>query len=503
MVNKAVKNIVVVGGGSAGWMTATALSKVLQSQYQIRVVESDEIGIIGVGEATIPAIRTFNELLQIDEDEFLRITQGTFKLGIEFVNWGAVGDRYMHGFGNIGQPIDGIGFHHYWLRRHLSGAASNLDSLSINTMAPRQAKFMRARTDMPGSPLSEIANAFHFDASLYARYLRGMAEKARVQRTEGIIVKVNQREGDGHIQSLLMANGEVVEGDFFIDCSGIRALLIEQTLKVGYDDWSHWLPCDRAIAVPCASVQPLLPMTRSTAHSAGWQWRIPLQHRIGNGHVYSSSFMSEDEATSILLNNLDGEQLAAPRVVKFLTGRRRQFWKRNCVAVGLSSGFMEPLESTSLHLIQSAIVRMLAFFPWAGFDQADVDEYNRQTALEYEQIRDFLILHYKATERTDSAFWNHCRTMDIPDSLRRKMALFRANGRVFRDNNELFGEASWLQVMVGQRVLPQGYHPMADLRTEAELDAILGDVKRVVAKCVDVMPTHAEFIASHCAAAKS
>ncbi|MBP6338713.1 MAG: tryptophan 7-halogenase [Vitreoscilla sp.] len=503
MVNKPLKNIVVVGGGSAGWMTATALSKVLQAQYQIRVVESDEIGIIGVGEATIPAIRTFNELLQLDEDEFLRITQGTFKLGIEFVNWGAVGDRYMHGFGNIGQPIDGIGFHHYWLRRHLSGAASNLDSLSINTMAPRQAKFMRARTDMPGSPLSEIANAFHFDASLYARYLRGMAEKARVQRTEGIIVKVNQREGDGHIQSLLMANGEVVEGDFFIDCSGIRALLIEQTLKVGYDDWSHWLPCDRAIAVPCASVQPLLPMTRSTAHSAGWQWRIPLQHRIGNGHVYSSSFMSEDEATSILLNNLDGEQLAAPRVVKFLTGRRRQFWKRNCVAVGLSSGFMEPLESTSLHLIQSAIVRMLAFFPWAGFDQADVDEYNRQTALEYEQIRDFLILHYKATERTDSAFWNHCRTMDIPDSLRRKMALFRANGRVFRDNNELFGEASWLQVMVGQRVLPQGYHPMADLRTEAELDAILGDVKRVVAKCVDVMPTHAEFIASHCAAAKS
>ncbi|MBK7615959.1 MAG: tryptophan 7-halogenase [Burkholderiales bacterium] len=503
MVNKPLKNIVVVGGGSAGWMTATALSKVLQSQYQIRVVESDEIGIIGVGEATIPAIRTFNELLQLDEDEFLRVTQGTFKLGIEFVNWGAVGDRYMHGFGTIGQPIDGIGFHHYWLRRYLTGQASELDMLSINSMAPRQAKFMRARTDMPGSPLSEIANAFHFDASLYARYLRGLAEKAGVQRTEGIIVKVNLREGDGHIQSLQMANGDVVEGDFFIDCSGIRALLIEQTLKVGYDDWSHWLPCDRAIAVPCASVQPLLPMTRSTAHSAGWQWRIPLQHRIGNGHVYSSSFMSEDEATSILLNNLDGEQLAAPRVVKFLTGRRRQFWKRNCVAVGLSSGFMEPLESTSLHLIQSAIVRMLAFFPWAGFDQADVDEYNRQTALEYEQIRDFLILHYKATARTDSPFWNHCRTMDIPDNLRRKMALFRANGRVFRDNNELFGEASWLQVMVGQRVLPQGYHPMADLRSEAELDAILGDVKRVVAKCVDVMPTHAEFIASHCAAAKS
>jgi len=502
MVNKPLKNIVVVGGGSAGWMTAAALSKVLQTQYQIRVVESDEIGIIGVGEATIPMIKTFNQMLGLDEDEFLRITQGTFKLGIEFVNWGAVGDRYMHGFGDIGRPIDGIGFHHYWLSRYLKGKAAELDAMSINSMAPRQAKFMRARTDMPGSPLAEIANAFHFDASLYARYLRGLAEKAGVQRTEGIIVKVNQREADGHIQSLLMANGDVVEGDFFIDCSGIRALLIEQTLKVGYDDWSHWLPCDRAIAVPCASVQPLLPLTRSTAHSAGWQWRIPLQHRIGNGHVYSSTFMSEDEATSVLLRNLDGEQLAEPRLVKFLTGRRRQFWKRNCVAVGLSSGFMEPLESTSLHLIQSAIVRLLAFFPWAGFDQADVDDYNRQTALEYEQIRDFLILHYKATERTDSAFWNHCRTMDIPDNLRRKMELFRSNGRVFRDNNELFGEPSWLQVMMGQRLRPRGYHPMADLRTEAEVDAILGDVARVVAKCVDVMPTHAEFIATHCAAAK-
>ncbi len=495
-----VKNIVIVGGGSAGWMTAAALSKLLGEACRIRVVESDEIGIIGVGEATIPAIKLYNELLGLDEDEFLRIAQGTFKLGIEFVNWGALGDRYMHGFGNVGQAIEGVGFHHYWLRRRLAGQAPELDTLSINAMAPREAKFMRARTDMRGSPLAEIANAFHFDASLYARYLRGASEKRGVQRVEGMIVKVHQREGDGHIESVQLASGEKVEGDFFIDCSGIRALLIEQTLKAGYEDWSHWLPCDRALAAPCASVQPLLPMTRSTAHTAGWQWRIPLQHRIGNGHVYSSSFMSEDEATGILLKNLDGEQLAEPRLVKFTTGRRRQCWKRNCVAVGLSSGFMEPLESTSLHLIQTAIMRILAFFPWNGFDAADIAEYNRNTAQEYEQIRDFLILHYKATTRTDSRFWNHCRTMDIPENLQRKIDLFLANGRIFRDNNELFGESSWLQVMAGQRLVPKAYHPMAALKSDAEIDAILGDVQRVVAKCVAVMPTQAEFIAAHCAA---
>lgn len=498
-----VRHIVIVGGGTAGWMTAAALSKVLNSQFTIRLVESDEIGTVGVGEATIPAIKTFNDMLELDEDDFLRATQGTFKLGIEFVNWGALGDRYIHGFGGIGKPLDGLAFHHFWQRRHLDGAAADLGAYSINTMAPLAAKFMRARTDMANSPLAEISNAFHFDASLYARYLRAHAEKRGVQRLEGRIVRVHQRESDGYIESVELAHGQRVEGEFFIDCSGIRALLIEQTLKAGFEDWTHWLMCDRAIAVPCASTTPLLPITRSTAHTAGWQWRIPLQHRTGNGHVFSSSFMSEDEATSILMNHLDGEAMAAPRTIRFQTGRRRTFWKRNCVAVGLSSGFLEPLESTSIHLIQSAILRILSFFPSSGFDATEIAEYNRQSTLEYEQIRDFIILHYKATERSDSPFWNHCRTMEVPESLQRKMDLYRSGGRIYRDNNELFAEASWLQVMHGQRVKARSCHPLAGVRPAAEIDALLKDVQRVIAKCVEVMPTQAQFIAEHCAAPRA
>ncbi|MDO9283924.1 MAG: tryptophan 7-halogenase [Aquabacterium sp.] len=495
-----VRNIVIVGGGTAGWMTAAALSKLLPASCRIRLVESDEIGIIGVGEATIPNIRNFNTALEIDEDEFLRRTQGTFKLGIEFVNWGAVGDRYIHGFGKVGQEMNGISFHHYWLRALQQGRVSDLGAYSINTVAPLQAKFMRARDDMPGSPLADIANAFHFDATLYARYLRGLAEKAGVRRTEGKVVQVLQREPDGYITAVVMESGEQIGGELFIDCSGIRGLLIEQTLKSGYEDWRHWLPCDRALAVPCESVAPLLPMTRSTAHSAGWQWRIPLQHRIGNGHVYSSAFMGDDEAASILLGHLDGPKLAEPRPVRFTTGRRKQFWNRNCVAIGLSSGFLEPLESTSIHLIQTAIARLVCFFPHAGFDAPDIVEYNAQTQFEYERIRDFLVLHYKATERDDSPFWNHCRTMAIPDTLQHKIDLFRSNGRIFREGTELFTELSWLQVMVGQRILPRGHHPLADLTSEAELHEFLGNVEGVIRKCVNVMPTQAEFIRTHCAA---
>lgn len=497
-----VRQIVIVGGGTAGWMTAAALSKVLSREFSICLVESDEIGTIGVGEATIPAIKSFNDLLDLDENEFLRKCQGTFKLGIEFVNWGALGDTYIHGFGSIGQPVDGLAFYHFWQRRFQEGTAADLALYSINTVAPSAAKFMRARVDMANSPLGEIANAFHFDASLYAKYLRGLSEQRGVQRIEGRIVKVSQRPGDGFIDAVELASGQRVAGEFFIDCSGTRALLIEQTLKAGYEDWTHWLLCDRAVAVPCASAGPLLPITRSTAHAAGWQWRIPLQHRTGNGHVFSSTFMSEDEATAILMNRLDGEPWAEPRTIKFQTGRRRQFWKRNCVAVGLSSGFLEPLESTSIHLIQTAIMRILSFFPHAGFDPVGIDEYNRVTALEYEQIRDFLILHYKATERTDSPFWNHCRTMDIPEALQRKLDLYRSSGRIFRDNNELFGEISWLQVMHGQRVRAQAYHPLASVRPAAEVDEMLDDVKRVIGKCVDIMPTQATFIAEHCAAMK-
>ena len=498
MTPEPVRNIVIVGGGTAGWMTAAALSKVLGRAYNIRLVESDEIGIIGVGEATIPHIAEFNRALEIDEDEFLRATQGTFKLGIEFVNWGRLGERYVHGFGRLGQPTDALPFHHFWLRMAQLGKAAPLEAYSINTAATRHAKFMRARKDMPGSPVADIANAFHFDASLYARFLRAFAEKLGVRRTEGKIAQVQQREPDGFISAVLLDSGERIAGDFFIDCSGMRALMIEQTLHAGFEDWSHWLPCDSALAVPCESAGPLLPLTRATAHQAGWQWRIPLQHRTGNGYIYCSKFMNQDEATGILLKNLDGAPLAEPRPLKFVTGRRKQFWNRNCLAVGLSSGFLEPLESTSIHLVHTAISRLINFFPHAGFDEVDIAEYNALTHWEYERIRDFLVLHYKLTKRDDSEFWNYCRTMPIPDTLQRKMDLFRSNGRVFRDGLELFAETSWLQVMVGQGIKPRAYHPFADLRPETEVMAYLKNVEQVIGKCVNAMPTHAEFIAKHC-----
>jgi len=494
------RRVVIVGGGTAGWMSAAALSTVLGPLHEIHLVESDEIGTIGVGEATIPHIRVFNQALGIAEDEFIRATQGTFKLGIEFVNWGQQGDRYIHGFGTIGHDYHGTPFHHWWLRRQAEGRGGDLADASINTAAPRHARFMRPRADMAGSPLADIAYAFHFDASLYARFLRGFAEQRGVRRHEGRITRVHQRPGDGFITGVELAGGQRIDGDFFIDCSGIRALLMEQTLMVGYEDWRHWLPCDRAIAVPCTSVEPLLPITRSTAHAAGWQWRIPLQHRIGNGHVFCSRFMSEDEAQSILMNHLDGQPMAEPRTIRYITGRRLKFWDRNCVAVGLSSGFLEPLESTSIHLIQTAISRIIQCFPHAGFDAADIAEYNKQTRYEYERIRDFLILHYHATERTDSPFWNHCRTMDVPESLRHRMALFNSNGRVVREGNELFAEASWFQVMYGQRMRPRAYHPLVAQRPLAEVQEFVDSVEQVIGRCVEVMPGHAEFIAGHCAA---
>lgn len=500
MVMTPVRKIVIVGGGTAGWMTAAALSKVLDRSYSIRLVESDDIGTIGVGEATIPGITSFNAALGIDEDQFLRATQGTFKLGIEFVDWGGLGQIYFHGFGRMGQTDGELPFHHYWLRMAQKGLASPLGAYSINTAAPQHAKFLRPQPNMAGSPLHDIAHAFHFDANLYARFLRQFSEKLGVERTQGKVAHTHQRAQDGHIEAVVLENGYRLEGDFFIDCSGMHGLLIEQVLKAGYEDWSQWLPCDRAVAVPCASVEPVLPMTRSTARAAGWQWRIPLQHRIGNGHVYSSKFMDQQDAANILLNNLDGEPLAEPRHIKFLTGRRKQFWTKNCVAVGLSSGFMEPLESTSIAMIQSAIARIINFFPHIGFEAADIAEYNRLTQMEYELTRDFLVLHYKATARTDSEFWNYCRTMEIPDSLQKKMDLFNSCGRIYPDKYDLFSDVSWLQVMIGQGMQPRSYHPLADLRPEAEVAAYLRNVEQVIGKCVKAMPTHAEYIAKYCAA---
>lgn len=502
MSAEAIKKIVIVGGGTAGWMTAAALATVLKGKYSIQLVESDEIGIVGVGEATIPMIHRFNQILEIDENEFLRETNGTFKLGIEFVNWGRVGQRYTHGFGTIGQEMLTVRFDQYWHKYNMQGKVAPLEEYSITRMAAKANKFMPADHSVPNSPLNHIAHAYHFDANLYARFLRKLSEAKGVLRTEGKLTKVIQRESDGYIESVLLENGTVIDGDLFIDCSGFRGLLIEEALKTGYEDWTHLLPCDRALAVPCESAATLLPYTRSTAHTAGWQWRIPLQNRIGNGHVYCSQFISDDEATSTLLANLDGKPLADPRLIKFTTGMRKKVWNKNVVAIGLSAGFLEPLESTSIHLIQTAIARLISFFPNNQFNPVDVEEFNRQSRFEVERIRDFVILHYKLNQREDSQFWKNCAAMNIPDSLTHKMEMYRASGRLLRVEDELFAEIGWLQVLEGQNMPINGYHPLVDLQSEEGTLEYLESVRSVIAKCVDVMPDHASYIAKHCAASK-
>jgi tryptophan 7-halogenase len=501
MDKQLIDTVVIAGGGTAGWMTAAALAKVLRGKVNLKLVESDEIGSVGVGEATIPMIQLYNKVLELDEDEFVRETQATFKLGIEFVDWGRLGDRYMHGFGRIGQDLWTVPFDQYWQKMHRAGKAADLADYSITRVASRFNKFMRPALDMPKSPLGDIAYAFHFDASLYARYLRRHAEARGVERMEGRIAEVIQRPGDGHVQALRLEDGRRVEGDFFIDCTGFRALLIEQVLKTGFEDWSHWLPCDRAVAVPCESAPELLPYTRATARGAGWQWRIPLQHRIGNGHVFSSRHLSEDEATATLLAQLDGRPLAEPRTLRFCAGMRRQAWNRNVVAIGLSSGFLEPLESTSIHLIQTAIARLLTFFPSTRVDPVSIEEHNRQNRFEYERIRDFIILHYHLTQRDDTLFWKHCRTKEIPQTLQRKIDLYRSQGRLVRDNNELFAEVAWLQVFQGQGLTAQAHHPLVDLLSEPEIAEYLESVRATIRRCADVMPSHAAFIDQHCKAA--
>jgi tryptophan halogenase len=494
-----IRRILIVGGGSAGWMTAALLAKLFQGLYQITLIESEEIGTIGVGEATIPAIKKYNELLGLDENEFLCRTQGSFKLGIQFVDWLRQGSSYIHGFGVIGQDLGWLRCHQYWLKMHSLGRASDFANFSINTAAALEDKFRRADPKMADSPIGHIANAFHFDASLYAKFLRGFAEDRGVTRREGKVADVTLR-ADGFVDSVTMADGAVIEADLFVDCSGFRGLVIEQAMQTGYDDWTHWLPCDRAMAVPCARSAAFTPYTRATARTAGWQWRIPLQHRTGNGHVYSSRYVDDADAEAMLLANLDGEQLAEPNRIRFVTGKRRQTWNKNCVALGLAAGFMEPLESTSLHLIQSAIIRMVRLLPDARFDPATIAEFNRQTDFEYERIRDFIILHYKATERDDTPFWRHCRDMEVPETLLRKIDLFAANGRIFREDEELFSEESWIQVFLGQGVIPRGYDPLVDIKSEPQIEQFLGNVERVIRKCVDLMPTHADYVAKTCPA---
>lgn len=495
-----LKKILIVGGGSAGWMAAALFSRLFRGLYDITLIESEAIGTVGVGEATIPAIKTFNALINLDEADFMRRTQASFKLGIQFNDWDRIGASYIHGFGVIGRDLEWLRCHQYWLKMRAAGRASDFAAYSINTAAALQNRFMRADPQRTGSPLGHIAHAFHFDAGLYAKYLRGLSEAAGVRRREGKIASVQLRPDDGFVQSVTMEDGAVEAADLFIDCSGFRGLIIEEAMKTGYEDWTHWLPCDRALAVPCARTEPFTPYTRATARPAGWQWRIPLQHRTGNGHVYSSRYMDEAEAERILLSNLDGEQLAEPNRIRFVAGKRRQVWNKNCVAAGLASGFLEPLESTSLHLIQSVLTRLVRLMPDGGFDPTTIAEFNRQMDFEYERIRDFVILHYKATYRDDTPFWRDCRDMAVPDTLQRKMDLFRANGRVFREDDELFTEESWIQVFLGQGVIPAGYDPLVDVTPEAEIERFLNDVETVIGKCVAVMPSHADYVARVCSA---
>lgn len=493
-----VQSIIIVGGGTAGWMAAAALAKVLTTKNcKITLIESDEIGTVGVGEATIPQISIFNSVLGIDENDFLKATHGTFKLGIEFINWKTIGSSYIHPFSNYGTAIDNVQFYHYWQKAFKLGLSPDIDQYSLNIQACYNNKFMRA-ANVPNSPLSKIAYAYHFDAGLYAKFLRQYAEGLGVVRVEGKVTSVTLDPVDGFIDSVSLNDGSVQAADFFIDCSGFGGLLIEGALKSGYENWSHFLPADSAIAIPCKKVEPLIPYTRATAHASGWQWRIPLQHRTGNGHVYSSRFIDDKSALKTLVDNLDAEPLAEPRQLRFVTGKRRKIWKKNCVALGLASGFLEPLESTSIHLVQSVISKFLGLFPKKNNFEAEQAKFNQQIDEEYSSIRDFIILHYKVTQRDDSEFWNFCRNMEIPDSLHQKIELYRSSSRLYRDNNELFDETSWLAVMHGQGIIAGGYNPLVDTMPTDELEAKLKGIRDVVAKCVAVMPGQQEFIDKHC-----
>ncbi|MDB5669326.1 MAG: tryptophan 7-halogenase [Alphaproteobacteria bacterium] len=496
MDDRSIRKVLIVGGGTAGWMAAAALSRAFgEKPVEIVLVESEAIGIIGVGEATIPPILHLNQLLGLDENDFLRRTRATFKLGIEFVGWGAPGEHYFHPFGRYGADIGTLPFHQYWLRsKHEAGeSAGRLEDYSLPSVAALCGKFCRPSPD-PKNTLSNLAYAFHFDAALYAAMLREVAEAAGVERQEGRVEEVLLRE-DGFVRAVRLDGDRIVEADFFIDCSGFRGLLIEGALATGYEDWTHWLPCDRAIALPCANPGDPAPYTRSTAHEAGWQWRIPLQHRLGNGHVYSSAFMSDEAAEDVLRANLDGEPMAEPNRLRFVTGRRRKFWNRNVVALGLASGFMEPLESTSIHLVQTGLSKLLNLFPDRDFHQADIDFYNRSVGIEYDRIRDFLILHYHANRRVGSPFWDHVRTMAVPDTLTEKLDLWRNHGRIFRIDDELFGEASWAAVLTGQGINPRGYDPLADAYPSAKLASVMPRMRAAIAAGARAMPRHADFVA--------
>lgn len=492
MTQQRIRKVVIAGGGTAGWTAAAALARQLGPLLDITLVESEDIGTVGVGESTIPTARTFNALLGIDEAEFMRATQSTFKLGILFENWGEIGDRYIHSFGQVGKSTWMGGFHHFWMQAKAQGFGGDLGDYCLELKAAEGERFFTGEN----GPLNY---AYHLDAGLYGQFLRRMAETDGVKRVEGKIARVRQSATDGSIEALVMESGQVVEGDLFIDCTGFRGLLIEQTLKAGYEDWDHWLPTNSALAVQTRSTEPAKPYTRAIAHHAGWRWKIPLQHRVGNGLVYCNQFMSDDEALALLQGEIEGETLIPPRLIRYRTGRRRKTWDKNVVALGLSSGFVEPLESTSIHLIMVGVTRLMQLFPFGGISQAAIDRYNRLADDELEKIRDFIILHYKATERTDSPFWDRVREMEIPDSLAHRIELFRESAQVYQAPGELFQVDSWLQVLLGQRVQPESFHAMGRLMPPQQLKQALDDLKRNIAATVSRLPQHQAFLDAYCA----
>ena len=489
-----IKSIVIVGGGTAGWIAAASIAKLMGETISIHLVESDAIGTVGVGEATIPQILRLNRVLGIEEADFLARTHGTFKLGIEFNGWGAEGESYLHTFGDIGINFHGVHFHHYWKRWQANHPTSSLWDSSLHHRAAYAHKFAHL-PKVGNTSMTGLAYAYHFDAGAYALYLRELAEGLGVVRTEGRVTDIGQDAESGFVESITLESGETVSGELFLDCTGFRGMLME-AVGSRYLDWSHWLPVDRAVAVGCKATTPLLPYTKATARDVGWQWRIPLQHRTGNGHVYASAFKDADAAEATLLGNLDAAPIGSPKHLRFTTGRREELWCKNVVSLGLASGFLEPLESTSIHIIQSNVSRLMELFPDKSFNAANIAEYNRIVMNEYDLIRDFLILHYKLNRR-EGEFWAYVREMDVPESLTHKMELFRNGGHLFHDADDLFRESSWVQVMLGQGLEPEGWHRRADRLTDAQLSDLMGSVQALVAKAVDPLPSHADFIARY------
>lgn len=490
MNNQKITKIVIAGGGTAGWMSAASLSKLLGKSFDITLVESDEIATVGVGEAAIPTLTAFHRLLGINEQAFMEATHATFKLGINFENWKKGDDEYMHGFGRVGKECWAGEFQHFWLHGKRNNIEFAFDHYSPEIQAAKAEKFALTKGGLNYS--------YHLDATLYAKFLRTFSEAHGVKRIEGKIIDVAKDSKTGDIKSLQLANGNVIEGQLFIDCTGFVGVLIEKFLHTGYEDWSHWLPCDSAVAVQTKSTSAPLPYTRSIARESGWQWRIPLQHRVGNGLVFCSKYLADDEAKTLLMDNIEGEPINQPRVIKFKTGRRRKGWNKNCVALGLSSGFLEPLESTSIHLIMSGVLRLIRLFPFEGISPSAVNEYNQQLTTELEHIRDFIILHYHVTQRADTPFWQYCKGMEIPDSLKQRLDLFKETGRIFTSEGELFRVDSWAQVMLGQGVYPEQYHQIAAIMKPHELERFLSDIRQTIDKAIADLPSHQTFLDQYC-----